>query len=101
MLPQQGVTDLTTPTTRETIDALRRVGATLDTSVAYHLDGRFHFALSGDWSLALSPDSAGRFRLDACYRAVPVASLWALARDTERLDRLVLSASAEAAALAG
>jgi hypothetical protein len=90
-----------TPNMRQTIDALRAAGAVLGTSVAYHLDGRFHFELAGDWSLALSPETAGRFRLDVCHLARPVASLWCLTRDRERLERLVLSASAEAAALVG
>lgn len=89
------------PNIREIVEALRLVGATLDAGAAYWLDGRFHFTLDGDWTLAISPDSAGRFRLDCCHLSRPCASLWVLARDRTRLERLVRSASAEAAALVG
>jgi hypothetical protein len=88
------------PTDRDTITALRVVGRALGTDAAYQHDGGFHFILSGGWSLRLSPDDAGRFRLSACYGATRVATLWALARDRDRLADLALAARQEIADLA-
>jgi hypothetical protein len=77
------------PTDRDTITALRVVGRALGTDAAYQHDGGFHFILSGGWSLRLSPDDAGRFRLS-----------WSLARDRDRLAVLALAARQEIADLA-
>jgi hypothetical protein len=89
------------PNMRETADALRLVGRTLGVEKAdYCFNGRFRFPLDAGWSLLLSPDDAGRFRLDACYRSTVRCSLWAQAEDGARLEALCLSAQHEAAALA-
>jgi hypothetical protein len=89
------------PTIRELADALRLTGDLLGVERAdYCFDGRFRFELDGDWSLVISPDSAGRFRLDACCRSRVRATLWCLAGDRARLEILVLSARQEVAALA-
>lgn len=74
------------------------VGSLLDEE-CWLLDGRFHFRLDGPWSIAISTESAGRFRVSACHHATPVATLWCLAGDADRLADLVLGARAEAQAL--
>lgn len=87
------------PTTRRLIDALRAVGGVLGEDVAYVYEGRFHFRLDSRWSVALSPESAGRFRLDACYGGRILATMWCLADDEDRLAALALSARREVEAL--
>lgn len=89
-----------TPTDRQTIEALRHAARALETDAAYVFEGRFHFRLDSRWSVAISPDSAGRFRVSIFRGARERATLWALAGDRDRLADLVLSAKAEVAALA-
>lgn len=88
------------PTDRQTIEALRLVARALETDAAYVFEGRFHFRLDSRWSVAISPDSAGRFRVSVFRGARQGATLWTLAGDRDRLADLVLSAKAEVAALA-
>jgi hypothetical protein len=87
------------PLDRDTITALRLVGRVLGTPTTYQLDGRFHFPLGGGWSLALSPDDAGRFRLGAFYGRTEVATLWCLEGDRRRLADLALGLRSEVAGL--
>lgn len=87
------------PTDRDTIDALRTIAGALDVSCAYWRSGRFWFLVSERWSLSVSPDSAGRFRLAACYGTTEAATLWASAHDRRRLADLALSLRAETDAL--
>lgn len=87
------------PTSRRLVQALRLVRATLG-EPCYAVDGgEFRFRLSGPWSLAISPESAGRLRVSACHRGTPVATLWCLASDRDRLADLALAAQREATAL--
>lgn len=88
------------PTDRSLIAALRFAGDVLGSPAAYVLDGRYHFRLDGRWSVAISPESAGRFRVDVCTGGEIRATLWTLAGDRDRLADLVLSAQAEVLALA-
>lgn len=83
------------PNDRSLIAALRCVGEALGTTVAYVHAGRFYFRLDSRWSLAISPDSAGRFRLDACQGVRVRATMWARAGDRDRLADLAQSAQAE------
>jgi hypothetical protein len=83
------------PTDRQTVAALRVVGAALGQSAAYWHEGRFWFPLSETWALAISPDSAGRFRMEACYGTTEVARLWVLPGDRGRMARLAASLKVE------
>lgn len=88
------------PTTAETVSTLKLAGHLLGaTEAAYCFEGRFRFELGGEWSIVISPDDAGRFRLDACHRSRPRATMWCAAADRARLRALVLAARDEALAL--
>lgn len=87
------------PLDRQTIAALIVIGRALDQDAA-SVDGeRFIFPLSAEWALALSPDSAGRFRVSACYGRTEVATLWSLAEDRRRLADLATGLRQEIEAL--
>lgn len=77
------------PTTLDLIGALRFVASLVGADCYYH-EHRFHFPLDDEWSLALSPDSAGRLRVEACHRTRTVDIRWAHVRDRSRLAELAL-----------
>lgn len=86
---------------RDLIRVLRLIAELLGVEQAeYCFEGRFRFALSEDWSLVISADSAGRYRLEACLASRVRATLWTRSDDRPRLEALVLAASHEAALLA-
>lgn len=88
------------PPIRQLARALVLVGRLLDEPKAdYCFEGRFRFQLDGEWSLVISADDAGRFKLAACHRSRVRATMWSRADDLERLEALVLGARAEAMAL--
>lgn len=89
------------PTDRDTITALRVVGRALGQGAAYWRDGRFYFVLSDTWALAISPDSAGRFRVTACHGTRDRATLWVLRSDWRRLAVLARSLGRETAKVRG
>lgn len=89
------------PTTRELANALYMASELLGAGRAdYCFEGRFRFQLGGDWSLVISADDAGRFRLEACLRSRVRRTIWCLADDRPRFAALVMGAAQEAAALA-
>lgn len=91
---------MTTPTTGQMVAALRLTADLLGEHEAAHCFGnRFLFPLDAGWSLAISADDAGRFRLEACYRSRIRATMWCRATDQRRLKALVLAARDEALAL--
>lgn len=90
----------TPPNTLDMAIACRIVGNALGTVCAFGRGRAVYFELGGPWLLRLSPDSAGRFRVSACYGRTEVASLWCLAGDRERLAALARELPAEIAALA-
>lgn len=71
------------------VDAIYTAAAALDIWECYAHDQRYHFALGGGWSLALSADSADRIRIEACSLTRPVSRMWTLARHKDRLAGLV------------
>lgn len=84
-----------TPTTAQTVKALRLVARLLDRGVAFQANGRFYFEVGGPFLVAVSPDSAGRFRVSACHGVREVATMWCRTEDTGRLADLVRSLRAE------
>lgn len=71
------------------VDAILVAAQTLDIWECYAHDGRYHFALGGGWSLALSADSADRICVEACRLTRPETRMWTLAHRHDRLAGLV------------
>lgn len=88
------------PSDKRLLETLRFVGSLLDATAAGVYEGRFYFPLDGRWSVAISPDSAGRFRVDVCTGVRTRATMWVRAGDTDRLADLVLAARDEVLTLA-
>jgi hypothetical protein len=89
------------PESGELIGVLRLVARlTGDHEPDYCFEGRFKFALNRDWSLVVSPDDAERLKLVACFQSRPIATMWCLARNHERLSALVEGARDEALTIA-
>lgn len=88
------------PSAIELAHAAVFAGCLLDTHRAWGCDGRVLLRLDDRWHLAISPDDAGRFRLEVCYRGAIASTLWVFAGDWDRLADLILSARAEVLALA-
>lgn len=91
----------TRPTTDKLVRAAKLIGLVAGTdSASYCFEGRIAVPLEAGWSLAISPDDAGRFRVEACRSGRVRATMWARVGDDARLAELALAASLEAAALA-
>lgn len=75
-------------------DAIYVVAEALDIWECYAHEGRYHFALGGGWSIALSADSGERIRVETCRLTHPVSTMWALAHRHDRLAGLVRKMSA-------
>lgn len=77
------------PGAGELVEAIYEAAAVLDTGTCYAHDGRYHFALSGGYSIALSLDSANRIRVETCRLTRPVSTMWVLPHRRDRLAGLV------------
>jgi hypothetical protein len=71
-------------------DALLAVARVLDVHECWLYQRRYHFSVAYGWSIAFSPESAGRFRLEACRWTRPVDTVWVLADDDDRLAGAVI-----------
>lgn len=76
-----------------TLDVLRYVGNLLGQDVCWFLRGAFHFKLGNEWTVAISPESAGRFRVDTCHLTAARATKWCRAADRSRLESLIREAA--------
>ena len=83
------------PDTPTIFRALRGAADALKQNFAYSHDGTYHFALGEGWTISVSPESAGRLRLQACRWVTPVATLWTAATDIDRLQSAVLGLAQE------
>lgn len=101
MLDVTQIPTAVTPSAARVFQALVAAGHVLGERYAYFLRGGYHFRLAPDWTMALTPESAGRIRLEACRSGAPMATLWCLADDRERLAALVAEIAHEVHALAG
>lgn len=78
------------PNVDATLRALRLVGEALGVGEAYWYAGRCHFDIGHPFTLAVRPESAGRFRLEACRWTRPRDTLFSFATDEARLVALAL-----------
>lgn len=85
-----------------TLDALDTIAGILGANVCWLFRGGYHFRLPLDgWTLALTPESADRFRVEACYRTRPRSTVWVLAPDVARLACVAREIADEAAVRSG
>jgi hypothetical protein len=89
------------PTPGAMRDALEVARGVLGVDVCWVHRRRYHFPLGEGWTIALCSESAGRIRAEACRWTRPVATLWALAGDRERLAGIVLELAADVAHVRG
>lgn len=81
-------TTCSAPDTDAVLRALRLVALVLERPVTRYYQGRFHFKLTEAWTLAIRPESANRFRVEACKWSRPGVTLWSFAGDDDRLVAL-------------
>lgn len=71
------------------LPALDAAAKVLGLHIAYEHLGAYHFSLGGGESIAISPDSADRVRVERCHLCRPVTTMWVLAHKLDRLAGLV------------
>jgi hypothetical protein len=69
---------------------LAQVAELLAAERCYTFRRSYHFPLGQGWTIAITPESAARFRVEACKWSRPVVRYWTLATDEARLESLVL-----------
>lgn len=79
-----------TPAIDRIESTLQRVAELLDVDRCFLYRRSYHFSLGEGWTIAITPESAGRFRVAACKWSRPVVPFWTLATDVDRLAGLVL-----------
>lgn len=86
------------PTGKQTWDTLVWLGELFGTKTCWLHEGSFHFKVPGDdeLTIALTPESAGRFRVEGCRLTVPCATVWTPVDDRARLAAVILDLNAEA-----
>lgn len=89
--PEMRTTDLlAAPPAVDRIEStLQLVGELLDADRCYLFRRSYHFPLGAGWSISITPDSAGRFRVARCSWSRPVVLYWTHAGDEDRLETLV------------
>jgi hypothetical protein len=68
---------------------LQRVAELLDADRCFLYRRSYHFPLGAGWSIAITPDSADRFRVARCSWSRPVLRYWTHVTDEDRLEGLV------------
>lgn len=85
-----------TPSDARVFQALVAVADELGERYAYWHKGAYHFTLALDgWTIALTPESADRFRIEACRFGVPTSTLWSFSDDLARLAAVVVGLARE------
>jgi hypothetical protein len=77
------------------LPALDAAAEALGLHIAYEHHGAYHFSLGGGESIALSPDSADRIRVERCHLCRSVSTMWVLAQRLDRLAGLIERMSQE------
>lgn len=75
-------------------DTLRFVADLLGVTMCWYHRGSFHFCTEGPGgTVAITPESAGRYRVDRCHLTVASDTTWTAATDRARLASLVRDAA--------
>jgi hypothetical protein len=77
--------DPTLPTTDAVDRFVLRVAELLGLTKCWLYQRRYHFSVGYGWTLAISPESAGRFRIEACRWTRPGVTVWVTEGDDDRL----------------
>ena len=72
--------------------ALNVAADVLGVDVCWLYRGDFHFRLSGDWTVSLTPESAGRLRIGTWQSLAERDRKWVRSRDSSRVAALVRDA---------
>jgi hypothetical protein len=83
------------PAPDRTLGTLERIGDLLGLSICWVWRRGYYFALGDGWTISITPESAGRFRVELSQFLVPRSTLWALAADEDRLAGVVLDLARE------
>ena len=78
------------PSPAETFAALQCIADVLGMHSCWLYLRRWHFSVGGGWTIALSGDSAGRFRVDTCHLTRTVSTLWVLPEDRGSLAAIAV-----------
>ena len=97
-MPARFASATQTPTSEQTFRGLLAVARALGKRGCWLYQRRWHFTVRDEWTVAISAESAGRLRVDACRHTTPTASFWVLAGDHDRLAGVVLSLTEQIAA---
>jgi len=81
-------------------DALDVAADVLGVDVCWFYRGGFHFRLYGDWTVSITPETAGRLRIETWSLLRLRDTRWCGAGDETRLAQLVKEASLGAPQLA-
>jgi hypothetical protein len=73
----------------EIYGALEVAADELGVDVCWYYRGDFHFSLTGDWTVSLTPESAGRLAVETWHRLRPRDRKWARSGDCKRIRALV------------
>jgi hypothetical protein len=76
------------PSPAETFAALQCIADVLGLHTCWLYLRRWHFSVGAGWTIALSADSTGRFRLDTCHLIRTVSTVWVLPADRSSLGEI-------------
>lgn len=70
-------------------DALEVAADTLGVDICWYYRGDFHFSLPGEWTVSLTPESAGRLVVETWHGLRVRDRKWARSGDSKRIRALV------------
>lgn len=80
---------------QELLDSLRVAADVLRVDVCWFYRGGFHFRVTGDWTVSLTPETAGRLRIETWHLLRLRDKKWAMSGDSNRLRDLVRQSADE------
>lgn len=76
----------------ELLDALDVAADVLGADICWFYRGGFHFRVSGDWTVSITPETAGRLRVETWHLLRRSDRRWVMSDDSNRLRELVRDA---------